>query len=113
MGISVCGGIWEFWEVGLSGDTFTSFETRARDLGQTQAALSVLPSQAQGGPPAPNASRPALLRLSDHLLANYKKGVRPVRDWRTPTTVSIDVIVYAILSVVSARPHCPAPGWTF
>ena len=53
MGISVCGGIWEFWEVGLSGDTFTSFETRARDLGQTQAALSVLPSQAQGGPPAP------------------------------------------------------------
>uniref|UniRef100_A0A8C9E010 5-hydroxytryptamine receptor 3A n=1 Tax=Phocoena sinus TaxID=42100 RepID=A0A8C9E010_PHOSS len=51
------------------------------------------------GPQAQNASRPALLRLSDHLLANYKKGVRPVRDWRTPTTVSIDVIVYAILSV--------------
>ena len=67
----------------------------------------------QGFPQPPNASRPALLRLSDHLLANYKKGVRPVRDWRTPTTVSIDVIVYAILSVVSARPHCPAPGWTF
>ena len=67
----------------------------------------------RGDPQPPNTSRPALLRLSDHLLANYKKGVRPVRDWRTPTTVSIDVIVYAILSVVSARPHCPAPGWTF
>ncbi|MXQ90273.1 hypothetical protein E5288_WYG001971 [Bos mutus] len=53
----------------------------------------------RGDPQPPNASRPALLRLSDHLLANYKKGVRPVRDWRTPTTVSIDVIVYAILSV--------------
>ncbi|KAB0404854.1 hypothetical protein E2I00_001644, partial [Balaenoptera physalus] len=51
------------------------------------------------GPQARDASRPALLRLSDHLLANYKKGVRPVRDWRTPTTVSIDVIVYAILNV--------------
>ncbi|KAM9768815.1 5-hydroxytryptamine receptor 3A isoform 2-T2 [Dama dama] len=53
----------------------------------------------RGDPQPPNASRPALLRLSDHLLANYKKGVRPVRDWRTPTTVSIDVILYAILSV--------------
>lgn len=53
MGISVCGGIWEFWEVGLSGDTFTNFETRARDLAQTQAALSVLPSRAQGGPSSP------------------------------------------------------------
>ncbi|XP_037007221.2 5-hydroxytryptamine receptor 3A [Artibeus jamaicensis] len=48
---------------------------------------------------AHNTSRPALHRLSDHLLTNYKKSVRPVRDWRKPTTVSIDVIVYAILSV--------------
>ncbi|XP_008071510.1 5-hydroxytryptamine receptor 3A isoform X2 [Carlito syrichta] len=46
-----------------------------------------------------NTTRPALLRLSDYLLANYKKSVRPVRDWRKPTTVSIDVIVYAILNV--------------
>ncbi|KAI5282573.1 5-hydroxytryptamine receptor 3A [Manis pentadactyla] len=46
-----------------------------------------------------HSTRPALLRLSDYLLANYDKGVRPVRDWRRPTTVSIDVIVYAILSV--------------
>lgn len=28
-------------------------------------------------------------------------------DWRKPTTVSIDVIMYAILSVVS----CPRPVW--
>ncbi|CAD7689977.1 unnamed protein product [Nyctereutes procyonoides] len=48
---------------------------------------------------AQNTSRPALLRLSNYLLANYQKGVRPVRDWRKPTMVSIDVIVYAILSV--------------
>ncbi|XP_059248735.1 5-hydroxytryptamine receptor 3A [Mustela nigripes] len=48
---------------------------------------------------AQNSSRPALLRLSEHLMANYEKGVRPVRDWRKPTTVAIDVIIYAILSV--------------
>ncbi|XP_006912859.1 5-hydroxytryptamine receptor 3A isoform X2 [Pteropus alecto] len=48
---------------------------------------------------AHNLSDPALGRLSDYLLSNYKKGVRPVRDWRKPTAVSIDVIVYAILSV--------------
>ncbi|XP_034521514.1 5-hydroxytryptamine receptor 3A-like [Ailuropoda melanoleuca] len=48
---------------------------------------------------AQNASRPALRRLSDYLMANYEKGVRPVRDWRKPTTVAIDVIIYAILSV--------------
>ncbi|XP_076968153.1 5-hydroxytryptamine receptor 3A [Tamandua tetradactyla] len=72
-----------------------------------QALLALLLSTllAQGearrrGPdPGRPSARPALLRLSDHLLANYKKAVRPVRDWRTPTTVSIDVIVYAILSV--------------
>lgn len=65
----------------------------------------LFPARLREHPGAQNASRPALLRLSDHLLANYQKGVRPVRDWRKPTTVSIDVIVYAILSVVSARPR--------
>ena len=65
-------------------------------------------------PQAQNTSRPALLRLSDYLLANYQKGVRPVRDWRKPTTVSIDVIVYAILSVVSTRPQsAPLRGGPF
>ncbi|XP_006834038.1 PREDICTED: 5-hydroxytryptamine receptor 3A [Chrysochloris asiatica] len=48
---------------------------------------------------AHNTTKPALLRLSDCLLTNYTKGVRPVLDWRKPTTVFIDVIVYAILSV--------------
>uniref|UniRef100_A0A8B9ZK36 5-hydroxytryptamine receptor 3A n=1 Tax=Anas platyrhynchos TaxID=8839 RepID=A0A8B9ZK36_ANAPL len=46
-----------------------------------------------------NPDTPALLRLSDSLLAHYKKSTRPVRDWRTTTTVAIDVMVYAILSV--------------
>ncbi|XP_006890855.1 PREDICTED: 5-hydroxytryptamine receptor 3A [Elephantulus edwardii] len=50
-------------------------------------------------PQSPNTTKPAFLRLSDCLLTNYTKGVRPVRDWRKPTTVFIDVIVYAILSV--------------
>uniref|UniRef100_U3I4F6 5-hydroxytryptamine receptor 3A n=1 Tax=Anas platyrhynchos platyrhynchos TaxID=8840 RepID=U3I4F6_ANAPP len=47
----------------------------------------------------PDPDTPALLRLSDSLLAHYKKSTRPVRDWRTTTTVAIDVMVYAILSV--------------
>ncbi|NXC46911.1 5HT3A protein, partial [Penelope pileata] len=47
----------------------------------------------------PDPTTPALLRLSDALLAGYRRGVRPVRDWRTTTTVAIDVMVYAILSV--------------
>lgn len=46
-------------------------------------------------------------------MANYEKGVRPVRDWRKPTTVAIDVIIYAILSVVSAWPHLPRSEGAF
>nr|XP_056716818.1 LOW QUALITY PROTEIN: 5-hydroxytryptamine receptor 3A-like [Euleptes europaea] len=38
-------------------------------------------------------------QLSNYLLTNYKKGVRPVKDWRRTTNVAIDVMVYAILSV--------------
>ncbi|CAO2635179.1 5-hydroxytryptamine receptor 3A [Lemmus lemmus] len=48
---------------------------------------------------ARNTTLPALLRLSDHLLTSYKKEARPVRDWRKPTTVFIDVIMHAILNV--------------
>ncbi|XP_066564582.1 5-hydroxytryptamine receptor 3A [Amia ocellicauda] len=40
-----------------------------------------------------------LVRLSDYLMTGYKKGVRPVQDWRNSTMVAIDVMVYAILSV--------------
>ncbi|XP_059122876.1 5-hydroxytryptamine receptor 3A isoform X1 [Peromyscus eremicus] len=65
--------------------------------------LSLLLAQAEASRRAATRARnttlPALLRLSDHLLVNYRKGVRPVRDWRKPTTVSIDVIMYAILNV--------------
>uniref|UniRef100_A0A6J0TLH5 5-hydroxytryptamine receptor 3A-like n=1 Tax=Pogona vitticeps TaxID=103695 RepID=A0A6J0TLH5_9SAUR len=46
-----------------------------------------------------NPTKPALRHLSDYLLANYTKGVRPVRNWRKATNVAIDFMVYAILSV--------------
>ena len=71
------------------GTEFTSFETR----GRLRLHCLSFPAKHRGDPQPPNASRPALRRLSDHLLANYKKGVRPVRDWRTPTTVSMVVIL--------------------
>ncbi|XP_075404882.1 5-hydroxytryptamine receptor 3A [Tenrec ecaudatus] len=48
---------------------------------------------------AHNTTLPALLRLSNCLLANYTKGVRPVKDWRKSTTVFIDVMVYSIINV--------------
>lgn len=110
MRISVCGSIWEFpeWE-GRGHFPFNSFQTRARELRDSGSnihfELFSFPARLRGVPHTHNTSRPALLRLSDYLLANYEKGVRPVRDWRKPTTVSIDVIVYAILSVVSAQPQ--------
>ncbi|XP_046899121.1 5-hydroxytryptamine receptor 3A [Hypomesus transpacificus] len=40
-----------------------------------------------------------LVRLSEFLSAGYKKGVRPVRDWRQSTMVAIDLMVYSILNV--------------
>ncbi|KAM6998692.1 LOW QUALITY PROTEIN: 5-hydroxytryptamine receptor 3A-like [Passerculus sandwichensis] len=54
---------------------------------------------ARPGAGTPEPPEPALRRLSRHLLAHYQKGTRPVRDWRTTTTVAIDLMVYAILSV--------------
>ncbi|MFT7818584.1 5-hydroxytryptamine receptor 3A-like [Arapaima gigas] len=44
-------------------------------------------------------SNATLVRLSEYLSAGYKKGVRPVRDWRQTTMVAIDLMVYAILNV--------------
>lgn len=67
-----------------------------------------IPAGALQGSPEPDPSTPALLRLSDTLLAHYRRGVRPVRDWRTTTTVAIDVMVYAILSVVSLLSSHPS-----
>uniref|UniRef100_H9GEY9 5-hydroxytryptamine receptor 3A n=1 Tax=Anolis carolinensis TaxID=28377 RepID=H9GEY9_ANOCA len=49
-----------------------------------------------------NVSKPALRMLSDYLFTGYKKGVRPVRNWRKTTNVAIDLMIYAILSVVGA-----------
>ncbi|XP_041951567.1 5-hydroxytryptamine receptor 3A [Alosa pseudoharengus] len=40
-----------------------------------------------------------LVRLSEFLSTGYKKGVRPVRDWRQSTMVAIDLMVYSILNV--------------
>uniref|UniRef100_A0A8B9U1W0 5-hydroxytryptamine receptor 3A n=1 Tax=Anas zonorhyncha TaxID=75864 RepID=A0A8B9U1W0_9AVES len=57
------------------------------------------PQRRRGTAVPADPDTPALLRLSDSLLAHYKKSTRPVRDWRTTTTVAIDVMVYAILSV--------------
>ncbi|XP_054988149.1 5-hydroxytryptamine receptor 3A [Sorex araneus] len=63
------------------------------------SVLPVLLAPGEAGLPAHSGPEPPLQRLSQHLLASYQKGVRPVRDWRTSTTVSIDVIIYAILNV--------------
>lgn len=51
---------------------------------------------------ASSSSKAALRQLSDYLFANYKKDVRPVWNWRKTTNVAIDVMIYAILSVVGA-----------
>lgn len=60
-----------------------------------------LPSGTRRQGRTPEPTEPALHRLSHYLLAHYQKGIRPVRDWRTTTNVAIDLMVYAILSVVS------------
>ncbi|XP_036393196.1 5-hydroxytryptamine receptor 3A-like [Megalops cyprinoides] len=44
-------------------------------------------------------SNATLIRLSEYLSNGYRKGVRPVTDWRQATMVAIDLMVYAILSV--------------
>ncbi|CAJ0940361.1 unnamed protein product [Ranitomeya imitator] len=45
------------------------------------------------------SNRSTLVELSDHLMDGYHKDVRPVKNWRTTTTVYIEVAVYAILGV--------------
>uniref|UniRef100_A0A3B4CD09 5-hydroxytryptamine receptor 3A n=1 Tax=Pygocentrus nattereri TaxID=42514 RepID=A0A3B4CD09_PYGNA len=51
-----------------------------------------------------------LVRLSEFLSAGYKKGVRPVKDWRDSTMVAIDLMVYSILNVVFLM--SPVKQWT-
>uniref|UniRef100_A0A8C5PTH8 5-hydroxytryptamine receptor 3B n=1 Tax=Leptobrachium leishanense TaxID=445787 RepID=A0A8C5PTH8_9ANUR len=41
----------------------------------------------------------SLHRLTKHLLINYQKGVRPVRNWSQATTVYIDLFIHAVLDV--------------
>lgn len=81
-------------------------------------SLSLLAGARRGGR-TPEPAQPALRRLSHYLLAHYQKGTRPVRDWRTTTNVAIDLMVYAILGVVSppslprgvgAASTCPQRG---
>ncbi|XP_048471543.1 5-hydroxytryptamine receptor 3A [Rhincodon typus] len=60
---------------------------------------TLLLSEGQRSGNQTESPRPGLLQLSDYLMTNYSKGVRPVRDWRKTTTVAIDVMVYAILDV--------------
>uniref|UniRef100_A0A3Q3EYA6 5-hydroxytryptamine receptor 3A n=1 Tax=Labrus bergylta TaxID=56723 RepID=A0A3Q3EYA6_9LABR len=64
------------------------------------ALLFLLIQGKVGGSPGRFANA-TLVRLSEFLSAGYKKGVRPVKDWRTSTIVAIDLMVYSILNVVS------------
>uniref|UniRef100_A0A673ZK35 5-hydroxytryptamine (serotonin) receptor 3A n=1 Tax=Salmo trutta TaxID=8032 RepID=A0A673ZK35_SALTR len=62
----------------------------------TALVLLLIPGTANNTGRFANAT---LVRLSEYLSAGYKKGVRPVRNWRNCTMVAIDLMVYSILSV--------------
>ncbi|XP_075694867.1 5-hydroxytryptamine receptor 3B [Rhinoderma darwinii] len=47
----------------------------------------------------PQIKNSSLLHLTNNLLINYSKGVRPVRKWSEATTVYIDLFVHAVLDV--------------
>ncbi|XP_072281388.1 5-hydroxytryptamine receptor 3A-like [Pyxicephalus adspersus] len=44
-------------------------------------------------------NKSALMELSHYLMNGYDKSVRPVKNWRKPTTVHIKIAIYAILGV--------------
>ncbi|XP_069470330.1 5-hydroxytryptamine receptor 3A-like isoform X2 [Ambystoma mexicanum] len=50
-------------------------------------------------PNTTSCCQPTLVCLFNHLMADYQKSVRPVRDWKQPTDVSIDIMIYSILNV--------------
>ncbi|XP_062995588.1 5-hydroxytryptamine receptor 3B [Elgaria multicarinata webbii] len=59
-------------------------------------------SQFEEGSSAAATQRPknsTLHRLTRRLLKNYKKGVRPVRNWAEATTVYLDLSIHAVLDV--------------
>ncbi|KAG9482187.1 hypothetical protein GDO78_011081 [Eleutherodactylus coqui] len=43
--------------------------------------------------------KPTHVRLTEHLMHGYNKGVRPVKDWRKPINVYVDIMIYAVLGV--------------
>ncbi|XP_053308423.1 5-hydroxytryptamine receptor 3B [Spea bombifrons] len=47
----------------------------------------------------PQTKNSALHQLTKHLLINYHKGVRPVKNWSEATTVYIDLFIHAVLDV--------------
>ncbi|XP_066465449.1 5-hydroxytryptamine receptor 3B [Eleutherodactylus coqui] len=47
----------------------------------------------------PTIKNSSLLHLTENLLINYSKGVRPVESWSQSTTVHIDLFVHAVLDV--------------
>ncbi|CAN9501274.1 unnamed protein product [Ophioblennius macclurei] len=63
------------------------------------ASRSCTVKRSGGGGSAGRFANATLVRLSEFLSAGYKKGVRPVKDWRTSTIVAIDLMVYSILNV--------------
>ncbi|KAM8927665.1 5-hydroxytryptamine receptor 3B [Pelodytes ibericus] len=47
----------------------------------------------------PQMKNSALQQLTSHLLADYSKHVRPVKNWSEATTVDIDLLIHAVLDV--------------
>ncbi|XP_063797837.1 5-hydroxytryptamine receptor 3A-like [Pseudophryne corroboree] len=45
------------------------------------------------------SNKSTLVELLEHLMDGYNKGVRPVKNWRQPTTVYIEISIYTILGV--------------
>uniref|UniRef100_A0A8C8RXS2 5-hydroxytryptamine receptor 3B n=1 Tax=Pelusios castaneus TaxID=367368 RepID=A0A8C8RXS2_9SAUR len=52
-----------------------------------------------------------LHRLTRHLLLNYSKGVRPVRNWSKATTVYLDLFVRAVLDVDTKNQKLTTSIW--
>ncbi|KAM9114034.1 5-hydroxytryptamine receptor 3B [Pangshura tecta] len=82
------------------------------------AALQVLLARGEGIPvhrsSTTDAQRPrnsTLHRLTRHLLLNYSKGVRPVRNWSKATTVYLDLFVHAVLDVDTQNQKLTTSIW--
>ncbi|XP_075045724.1 5-hydroxytryptamine receptor 3A-like [Mixophyes fleayi] len=49
--------------------------------------------------PGLKTNKSTTVGLLEHLMDGYNKGVRPVKNWRKPTTVYIEISIYTILGV--------------